>query len=360
MGAYQSPIEAPPFPARGDLGWVFPRFPPDNSGWQWTKNYQPTPKNMLINLPTRISRKQMGLALIIAIVVAEAIPMIARARSGENFQHFPPAPPSVIAQRNTIEVSPTGSVRTITAALQQATNNTIIQLAPGTYGPEETFPLNLKEGVILKGNEGGLGAGVVITGGGKHLSRTYSNQNVAIVAATNTEIIGVTVTNPNTRGTGIWVENADPIIRNSSFVSNNREGIFASGTAVPKIENNQFINNTGNGVTLVGQSSGQVRSNVFDNTGFGVTVGKEAAPLIVSNQIKNNRSGIMINDQARPTIQDNTIENNREYGIFVGKEAQPNFLNNIFRGNGQDVYDQKTAPPPPPLPPESNPSPPAP
>ncbi|HIK08729.1 MAG TPA: DUF1565 domain-containing protein [Oscillatoriaceae cyanobacterium M33_DOE_052] len=315
---------------------------------------------MLINLATKISPKQVGLALIISIMAAEAMPMIARALSGEQSKHLKQAQPSVIAQRNTIEVSPTGSVRTITAALQQATSGTTIQLAPGTYGPSETFPLELKEGVILKGNEGALGAGVVITGGGRHLSRTYSNQNVTIVAQTNTEIIGVTVTNPNTRGTGIWVENADPIIRNSSFIDNNREGIFAAGSAVPKIENNQFINNKGNGVTLVGQSSGQVRSNVFDNTGFGVTVGKEAAPLIVSNQIKNNRAGIMINDQARPTLQDNTIENNKEYGIFVGKEAQPNLLNNTFRSNGQDVYDQKTAPPPPPLPPEPESLPPAP
>lgn len=316
--------------------------------------------HMLINSPT-ISPKQVGLALIISIMAAEAMPMIARALSGGQSEHFRQAQPAVIAQRNTIEVSPTGSVRTITAALQQASSGTTIQLAPGTYGPSETFPLELKEGVILKGNESALGAGVVITGGGRHLSRTYSNQNVAIVAHPNTEIIGVTVTNPNTRGTGIWVENADTIIRNSSFVGNNREGIFAAGAAVPKIENNQFINNTGNGVTLVGQSSGQVRGNVFDNTGFGVTVGKEAAPLVVSNQIKNNRSGIMINDQSRPTIQDNTIENNKEYGIFVGKEAQPNLLNNTFRGNGQDVFDLKNAPPAPaapPTPPE--PEPPAP
>ncbi|GAB4276995.1 MAG: hypothetical protein Fur0025_02540 [Oscillatoriaceae cyanobacterium] len=286
--------------------------------------------------------------------------MIARAFSGGNFQHFRQAQPAAIAQRNTIEVSPTGSVRTITAALQQASSGTTIQLAAGTYGPEETFPLELKEGVILKGNEGALGAGVVITGGGRHLSRTYSNQNVAIVTQANTEIIGVTVTNPNTRGTGIWVENADTIIRNSSFVGNNREGIFAAGAAVPKIENNQFINNMGNGVTLVGQSSGQVRGNMFDKTGFGVTVGQEAAPLIVSNQIKNNRTGVVVNDRARPTIQDNTIANNSEYGIFVGKEAQPNLLNNTFEGNGKDIFDMKTDQAPAPVPSEPEPAPPAP
>lgn len=64
--------------------------------------------------------------------------------------------------------TPQTAFRTITQALKFAEGGTLIQLAPGRYTAEsgEQFPLKLKPGVILRGNEATRGEDVVIEGGG--------------------------------------------------------------------------------------------------------------------------------------------------------------------------------------------------
>ena len=44
--------------------------------------------------------------------------------------------------------------------------------------------------------------GIVIQGGGDYLSRSFGGQNVAIVAANQSGLTGLTVTNPNP--SGLW------------------------------------------------------------------------------------------------------------------------------------------------------------
>jgi len=230
-------------------------------------------------------------------------------------------------------------LKTITAALEQAQPGTVIQLAPGRYSAGEMFPLNLKPGVILRGEETNHGEGVVITGGGQHISRSWAAQNVTILADENTEIRGITVTNPNTRGTGIWVENTNPLIRNNTFVNNNREGVFVSGTGAPVIENNQFMYNGGNGISVTRQASGEIKGNIFIDTGFALAIGHDSTPLILNNQIRQNRIGLVITQNARPTLQGNLIENNSEYGMAVIAQAEPEVAaNNIFRNNERENW----------------------
>ena len=121
-----------------------------------------------------------------------------------------------IAQQRTIFVNPDrGSdrdrgghseyqtFRTITYALQRANYGTVIQLAPGRYAREETFPLKLPDGVTLQGDEGRQGAGFEIVGGGFHVNPFWATQNITIRPGENSQILGVTVTNPHTRGTGM-------------------------------------------------------------------------------------------------------------------------------------------------------------
>ena len=233
------------------------------------------------------------------------------------------------------EVAP---LRTITYALQQATSGTIIQLAPGQY-TAESFPLRLKSGVTLKGNELQQGQGVTIYGGGSYTSRTFLNQNATIVAANNSQISGVTVTNPNIRGTGVWVESTNPTIRNNTFTNNHREGIFVTGSGSVLVENNRFVDNGGNGMSLAKNASGEIRGNLFERTGYGIAVGGNAAPLIANNQIRNNRSGVIATQSARPILQGNAIENNSQYGVVALAQAQPTLdASNIMARNGQDRF----------------------
>lgn len=256
-------------------------------------------------------------------------------------------PQQAVAQQRTVYVNPQSGAdsagagqsqgsafRTISYALQQADSGTLIQLAPGQY-TGENFPLQLKAGVILKGNESQKGQGVEITGGGDYRSPVFGMQSATVVAAPNSQIIGVTITNPNTRGTGIWVEDTNPAIRESTFINNNREGVFVAGTAAPRIEKNIFRNNTGNGIAVAGQAQGEIKENSLENTGFGLAIGGTATVSVENNQIRGNRSGVVVTQKARPTLRGNTIENNRDYGIVSLGQAQPDLGNNTLASNGR-------------------------
>jgi len=221
---------------------------------------------------------------------------------------------------------------TISYALEQAAAGTTIQLASGKYSSEK-FPLIVKSDVILKGNESGQGQGIEIIGGDSHMSRTFARQNVTIVAQENAQIVGLTVTNPNSRGTGIWIESGQPIIRNSTFINNKREGVFVTGNAAPRIENNRFANNDANGVSVAKEAKGEIRNNVFDNTGFGIAIGGTATPIVADNQIHGNRNGIVLTDSAHPRLQSNTIDDNREYGLVIMGLSAPDLDRNTFKGN---------------------------
>ncbi|HEY9836030.1 MAG TPA: DUF1565 domain-containing protein, partial [Vampirovibrionales bacterium] len=190
--------------------------------------------------------------------------------------------------------------QSITYALSQATSGTVIQLAPGSYTKDtETFPLTLRPGIILRGDEDKKGQNVRIIGGGSFSSPTFAVQNVAIVTATDSTIAGVAVTNPNTRGTGIWIESGAATVRNSTFTSNLREGIFVTGTSTPLIENSVFTENDGNGISIARSAQGEVRGNIFQDTGFGLAIGDSSAPRIVDNRILQNIDGVVVSNSAK-------------------------------------------------------------
>jgi parallel beta-helix repeat protein len=243
------------------------------------------------------------------------------------------------------EVSP---YRTISYALQQAQAGTVIQLAPGKYNQQsgEVFPLEIKPGVTLRGNLGTKGQGIVIEGGGTYVSRTFASQNVTIYAAEDSKIEGVTVTNPNTRGTGLWVESTNPVVQHSTFTNSLRDGIFVTGTGAPRIENNVFIGNSANGISLVRDAGGVIRGNLFEATGFGIAVGDRANTFIEDNTIVKNIDGIVASNQAQPVLRGNTIENNQRNGVVAIASAKPNLGtastpgNNRIRNNGElDLYN---------------------
>lgn len=233
--------------------------------------------------------------------------------------------------------------KTITYALKQAKPGTVIQLAPGTYSQEsgEVFPLAIGQGVTLRGDESTKGQGILIVGSGNFISPTFARQNIAILAQNESAIGGVTVTNPENRGTGVWIETSNAVVSNSTFTNSVREGVFVTGKANPKIENNVFIQNKGNGVSVAKSAQGEVRNNLFQNTGFGVAVSDLASPLITDNQIIQNNGGVVVNGSSKPVLRSNVIQDNRDHGLVVIQNAQPdlgtaeNPGKNIIRNNGQ-------------------------
>ncbi|QLE50858.1 DUF1565 domain-containing protein [Nostoc sp. C057] len=261
------------------------------------------------------------------------------------------------SQANVLFVNPNGGndsaangsesapVKTITHALRLANPNTVIMLSTGTYSAEtgEEFPLMLKPGVSIQGNPSNQGKDIIIQGGGDYLSRSFGGQNVTIVGANQALLTGVTVTNSNRRGYGLWIESSDPVIAENTFTGSTQDGISVSGNAAPNISKNYFDRNGANGMTIAGNSSPQVKENVFHQTGFGINIAQNAAPIVIGNQIQNNRSGIVVQAKAHPILRNNIIQDNKEDGLVAIAQAMPDLGSasepggNQFQNNGR--YD---------------------
>jgi len=243
--------------------------------------------------------------------------------------------------------------KTLTRALTQAASGSTIQLVNGTYSDAsgETFPLVIPAGVTVVGNEANKGNGIQITGSGRFLSSTFAGQNITLRLETNAQLRGVTVTNPEIRGTAVWIESTAPIIANCTFINCKREGIFATGTASPVVLDNVTIQNSASGFSIVRNAKGEWRRNVCQATGFGVAIGDSAAPLMTDNRLVANRCGFVVNRTARPVLRNNVVETSTESGLVVAETAVPDIGSaqdpggNIFRDNAQfDIQNSTSVP----------------
>ncbi|MEH2022323.1 DUF1565 domain-containing protein [Nostoc sp.] len=247
--------------------------------------------------------------------------------------------------------SESAPVKTITQALRLANANTVIMLSTGTYSAEtgEEFPLILKPGISIQGNPSNQGKDIIIQGGGDYLSRSFAGQNVTIVGANQALLTGVTVTNSNPRGYGLWIESSNPAITENTFTGSTQDGISVSGNAAPTISKNYFDRNGANGMTIAGNSSPQVKENVFHQTGFGINIAQNAAPVIIGNQIQNNRSGIVVQANARPILRNNSIQDNKEDGLVAIAQAMPDLGSasepggNTFQNNARHDINASAA-----------------
>lgn len=242
-------------------------------------------------------------------------------------------------------------LKTVTQALNLARPNTVIMLAPGTYSANtgEVFPLQLKSGVIIRGDSRTRGQSVVIQGGDVFLSRSFARQNVTIVGANRASVIGVTITNPNPQGYGLWAESTSPIVLDSTFTGSGHDGVSIVGNSAPILRNNYFVGNGANGVTVYGSASPQIQENIFERTGFGINVAQNARPNIVGNRITQNKDGIVVQGYAQPILRNNVIDSNDRDGVVVIAGSRPNLGtasdpgNNTFLSNRQfDINAQKS------------------
>ncbi|MCC5636839.1 DUF1565 domain-containing protein [Nostoc sp. CHAB 5844] len=233
--------------------------------------------------------------------------------------------------------------KTITQALKVATTDTTIQLTDGNYSVAtgEVFPLTIPSGVKVIGNEANKGSSILIEGSGNYLSRTFAGQNVTFVMQDGAELRGVSVTNPATRGSGVWAESTTPTIANCTFKNCKREGVFTTGDANPVIQGNVFTENAANGIAIAKNSKGQIQDNTCFKTGFGIAISDTASPTLLNNKISENRSGIVVSGSAHPILRNNVSENNTDDGLTVIATALPDLGSastpggNIFRNNAK-------------------------
>jgi parallel beta-helix repeat protein len=224
--------------------------------------------------------------------------------------------------------------KTITAALQAAVPGTVIQVQPGKYDEAngEVFPLVVRTGVTLQGDVNTRGKDTLIQGGGKFLSPTVAGQVVGLVAQKGTTIQGLTISNPQKRGYGIWVEGTDPTINRNILTGSGNDGVMLTGTAAGKITDNFFYKNPSDGITMLRTASPLIQGNIFEDTGFAMNIDEKSSPVIKDNVVFNNADGIVILGKSTPTLRGNRIESNRRSGIAIVGAAQPNLGTAAERG----------------------------
>ncbi|NJM73260.1 MAG: DUF1565 domain-containing protein [Scytonema sp. RU_4_4] len=233
--------------------------------------------------------------------------------------------------------------KTITRALKVTTTPKMIQLAPGTYSTAsgEVFPLIIPVGVLVVGHEATKGQDIVISGSGKYKSESFGVQNTTLVLLNDAHLMGITLTNPTEKGTGVWIESTSPTLANNTFLKCGREAVFVSGTAKPLIQDNVFVQNGVGGLVMAGSSKGEVLGNVLQKNALGIAISDFATPIVANNTLVENRNAIALSRDARPILRNNLIENNLQAGLLVNGNAAPDLgsppepAGNIFHHNGQ-------------------------
>jgi len=252
----------------------------------------------------------------------------------------------------TADGSETNPYKTITSALRRQRQATI-KLADGTYSTNtgESFPLTVPAEVILLGNEANKGESILIQGGGSFRSLFLGQQNVAVVLQDRAQLRGVTVTNSNPRGFGVWIEKGSPTVSNSTITNNTQDGISITGQASGVVSDNVLLKNGANGITVDSLATPEIRHNAIAENGFGISVRQNSAPQIIGNQILQSQDGIVIQGQARPLLRKNEIRSNRRSGVVVLARAIPdlgiasNLGQNVFADNGeQDIHSTSAYP----------------
>jgi parallel beta-helix repeat protein len=222
--------------------------------------------------------------------------------------------------------SPNNPYPSIAAALAtKPVAGTVIQLQQGVYSADtgEVFPIKLPAGVTLRGEPTARGINTLIRGGGKFISPSFASQNITLLADNDARVEGITITNPNTRGTAVWVESGKRVaIANNTFTNCDREGVFLTGTADAIVSENVFKKNGANGLSAVGSSTGEIRNNVFESTGFGLAIGQKSRVNVSNNNILNNTDGIIISNLSAPTLRNNLIADNQRNGIVILKDRK--------------------------------------
>ena len=235
-------------------------------------------------------------------------------------------------------------LKTITQALKLAPSGSTVSLAGGTYSEDtgEVFPLVIRKDITLKGISHGQGQGVVIRGGGSFISPTAAEQNVAIAAIKQASAIrGIMVTNPHSRGHGLWIESASPTVSDSTFMRNGNTGLSVNGDSQPLIQNNYFFSNSGNGLLVYGTSRPTVQNNFFDRTGFGASIVQQAQVTLEDNRFQGNRIAIILEGDSQARLRRNSIASSSESGLVAIANSQVDLGTAGDPGNNSFLNNQK-------------------
>lgn len=237
-------------------------------------------------------------------------------------------------------------LRTIQQAIRQAVPGTLISISAGTYSAQtgEVFPLIINQSIALVG---AADDPVMLTGGGRFSSTTQRRQSVTVVMENDSTIRGLTITNPNPQGTGVWIETGQPTVSYCQLVQCQREGMVVSDTGHPLVSHCVFEDNQASGILFLDQSSGIFERNTILHSTYGLAIGDRATPKIWHNTLRDHHHGVTIAGTAQPLLLCNRITYNRDSGLVLLNDARPMLGNeqqpggNIIHHNQRwDIHNQ--------------------
>jgi nitrous oxidase accessory protein len=208
-----------------------------------------------------------------------------------------------------IIVDPSGKVKTITAAIQQASPGDTVLVKSGTYREGNII---INKPLVLLGEKM-----PVVDGEFKH--------EVFTVEARHVTISGFTIRNSGMSNikdlAGIGVLGMDFItIRKNDFI-NTFFGVHLSNSNYSLIEQNTF--------------QGVQRNDI--ETGNGIHLWQCSNIRISGNHIEGHRDGIYFEFVTNSVVKGNLSENNHRYGLHFMFSHDDEYLDNIFRNNGAGV-----------------------
>lgn len=230
--------------------------------------------------------------------------------------------------------------KTISRALQQVRQGSVVQLSAGSYQAGEQFPLQVPDGVTVASDDS---RSAIVEGGGR-----FGGMNVAMVLGDRAQVRGVTVTNAT--GNGILSSEGNALIIGNRLIACQQSGVVVTGDAYPFISKNDFVDNGTSGLSMSGSAKGEIRQNQFERTGYGVTLSDRAAPLVIDNRLVSNQCAFAITNNARPVLRKNETADSKESALWVQDRAQPDIGQaqdlgyNWFSGKTCDVRNDTALP----------------
>jgi len=268
---------------------------------------------------------------------------------------------------------------TITKALTVSAGNEAIKAAAGTYGANETFPLQLKQGtylfcqgtnhstvidgssstVAIYGNTGATIDGCKVFPGSDATAiddqTTPITINNVVIDAISVDYIAweavilsadSTVSNSTfveTYSTFITVNSGKPVIKNNTLTgtANSADGILVNAGGNPTIKSNTITRTLNSGGSAISLSSGATATIDSNTISWGLSSGSagikisDGSSVITKNTITGNTAGIDTSG-GTPTISTNTIGNNTT-GINISG-GSPAISGNTIGHNSKGIY----------------------
>lgn len=237
-------------------------------------------------------------------------------------------------------------LKTLSEALRRSEPGTVIQLAAGRYiaANGEQFPLQIPPQRRVVGPTGGA---AILQGSGALSHAFLGLVEVTCGAADQAQLESVTITNPEPRGIGLWLDQGRSIVQTVNCTGCDRYGMVIVDEAIPTVLAAQLLNNGEAGLALFRRGKGSLVRLQCRQNEIGIALFDQAAPLIQNCDIRQNQTGIVVADTARPVLRGNQVRDNQAYGLRNQGQGTPDLGVaqdeglNVFRDNGQaDIQNQ--------------------